>query len=173
MITNTEKVIYSNLFSASRDNIVSLIENTSNVKDPISSSGQSRKWIYSRIPDTKSADFKGYPLIVVYPSQFEPVDGGSLNGKSKFVSWEIEIELFTSDRGYGSEDGKGLIHIDSLTNDIFKTLMDISNRSILSNNNLKFSIPVSTSVNTDVLAEELVYRRSIIVTLKNRIQVSA
>jgi hypothetical protein len=144
-----------------------------NVPDPISISTEFRKWIYSRVPDVKASDFKGYPFIVINPAQFDAQVGGSMNGKSKFVSWEIEIEIFASDRGYGSADGQGLSHIDAITDDIIKTLLDMTARNALSTNNMKFSIPKSTSVTSEVLDNEMIYRRSIIATFKNRIQVSA
>lgn len=164
-------VTYQNLFSESRNNVVTII--TSNVSDPIISSAEFRKWIYSREPDVKSSDFKGYPFIIIHPSEFEPEDGGSLDGKSKFVFWTIEIEIVTSDRGYGSEDGKGLTHMDSISNSVIQQLLSITNRNTLSGANLKFSRPVPTSVVTEPIGEELTYRRSIIQTFKNRIQVSA
>jgi len=166
------EVTYSNLVSKPRENIILLITAT-NVPDPISSSTEFRKWIYSRVPDTKSIDFKGYPFIVVHPAEFDPNERGSLDGKSRFVSWEIEIEIFASDRGYGSIDGKGLAHIDAISDDILKTLLDMTIRNALSGNNLKFSRPRPTSVTTEVLDDELIYRRSIIATFENRLQVSA
>ncbi len=165
-------VTYSSLVSKVRDNIVALIT-SSNVPDPIATSSEYRKWIYSRIPDVKSADFKGYPFIVVHPAEFEVEEGGSMNGKSKFVSWQIEIEIFASDRGYGSADGQGLTHLDEISDDLLQTLLDMTIRNALSGNNLKFSNPRVTSVVTEIVGDELVYRRSIIENFKNRIQVSA
>lgn len=173
MTTTASAVNYTNLVSEVRDNVVALLENTSNVADPISGSGEFRKWIYSRVPDTKSADFKGFPFIVVHPAQFDPEVGGSMNGKSKFVSWSVEVEIFSSDRGYGSADGQGLTHMDAITDDILTTLLNKTNRNTLSANNLKFSIPRPTSVITEEFNDELIYRRSIMSTFKNRIQVSA
>lgn len=166
-------VTYSNLTSESRNNVVTLLSSTSNVVDPIVTSGEFRKWIYSRAPDTKAADFKGFPFIVVNPANYDPEVGGSMNGKSKFVSWEIEIEIFTSDRGYGGHDGQGLTHMDAITDDVVQTLSAMTNRNTLSGNNLKFSRPRLTSVTTEAIEDTLVYRRSIMATFKNRIHVSA
>ncbi|KKM25258.1 hypothetical protein LCGC14_1596790 [marine sediment metagenome] len=61
------QVTYTNLFSESRANVIALITST-NVPDPIISSAEYRKWIYSREPDVKASDFKGYPYIIVNPS---------------------------------------------------------------------------------------------------------
>jgi hypothetical protein len=167
------RVIYSNLFSESRNNVVALITQ-SNVPDPIISSAEFRKWVYSREPDVKSSDFKGYPFMIVNPADSDiEKEGGSLDGKSKFVYWDIEIEIVTSDRGYGDNDGKGLSHMDSISNNLIKTFMNKTNRNTLSTNSMNFSNVTTSSVVTEVLDNELVYRRSLIISFKSRIQVSA
>ena len=167
------QVTYQNLFSESRNNVVALVTST-NVPDPTLSSAEFRKWIYSREPDVKSADFKGYPFIVINPVDLDiEAEGGSLDGKSKFIYWDIEIEIVTSDRGYGEKDGKGLTYMDSISNSLIKTFMNITNRKTLSTNSMKFVNPTTTAVGTEVIDNELVYRRSFILSFKSRIQVSA
>lgn len=169
------QVTYQNLFSESRNNVIALITST-NVPDPTLSSAEFRKWIYSREPDVKSTDFKGYPYLIVHPCDLD-IEGeegkGSLDGKSKFVYWDIEIEVITSDRGYGETDGKGLTHMDTISNNLIKTFMNKTNRDTLSNNSMKFVNPTTTSVGTEVIANELVYRRSIMIAFKSKIKVSA
>jgi hypothetical protein len=168
-----DKVTYENLFSESRNNVLALIT-SSNVPDPTISTSEYRKWIYSREPDVKSNDFKGYPFIVVHPSDLDiEKEGGSVNMKSKFVYWDVEIEIIAGERGYGANDGKGLSHIDSISNNLIKTFMDKTNRQTLSTNSMKFVSPTTTSVGTEVIENELVYRRSIMLSFKSRIQVSA
>ena len=168
-----DQVTYQNLFSESRNNVVALVTST-NVPDPTLSSAEFRKWIYSREPDVKSADFKGYPFIVINPVDLDiEAEGGSLDGKSKFIYWDIEIEIVTSDRGYGEKDGKGLTYMDSISNSLIKTFMNITNRKTLSTNSMKFVNPTTTAVGTEVIDNELVYRRSFILSFKSRIQVSA
>ncbi len=167
-----DQVTYQNLFSESRNNVVALVTPT-NVTDPTISSAEFRKWIYSREPDVKSADFKGYPFIVINPVDLDiEAEGGSLDGKSKFIYWDIEIEIVTSDRGYGEKDGKGLTYMDSISNSLIKTFMNITNRKTLSTNSMKFVNPTTTAVGTEVLDNELVYRRSIMLSFKSKIQVS-
>ena len=169
------QVTYTNLFSESRNNVVALIT-SSNVSDPTLSSAEFRKWIYSREPDVKATDFSGYPFIIVHPVDLdiEGEDGkGSLDGKSKFVFWDVEIEIITSDRGYGEKDGTGLTNMDTISNNLIKTFMNITNRNTLSTNSMKFVNPTTTSVGNEVIENELVYRRSIILSFKSRIQVSA
>ena len=167
------QVTYTNLFSESRNNVVALIT-SSNVSDPTLSSAEFRKWIYSREPDVKSTDFKGYPCIVINPVDLDvEAEGGSLDGKSKFVFWDIEIEIVTSDRGYGEKDGNGLSYMDSISNSLIQTFMNITNRKTLGTNSMKFINPITTAVGTEVIHNELVYRRSMILSFKSRIQVSA
>ena len=169
------QVTYENLFSESRNNVVALLT-SANVPDPTNSSAGNRKWIYSREPDIKATDFKGYPIIIVYPASvdFEEEKGkGSLDMKSKPTFWDIEIEVVTSDRGYGNNDGKGLTYIDSISNDVVKTLNNKTNRITLSNNSMKFTNPSTTSVNIEDFHQERVYRRSIMVSFESRIRISA
>ena len=170
------QVTKSNLFSESRNNILALLTST-NVVDPITTSAEYRKWIYSREPDAKADEFAGYPYLIVNPTD---VDIGkkdekktSVDGKSKPVFWENEVEIVTSDRGYGSEDGKGLTHMDSISDDLVETFMNITNRKTLSNNSMKFSNATTTAVGTEVVADELVYRRSVMISFESKIQVSS
>lgn len=167
------QTVYSNLFSESRNNVVALI-NSTNVSDPTTSDSEYRKMVYSREPDIKAIDSNGYPYIIVNPADVDiDTDGGSLDGKSKTVSWDIEVEVVTSDRGYGESDGKGLTHMDTISNSLVKTFMDKTNRDTLSNNSMKFANATTTAVNTETLNNELVYRRSMILSFSSRIQISA
>ena len=167
------QVKYTNLFSESRANVIALIT-SSNVPDPTISSAEFRKWVYSREPDVKSIDFKGYPYLIVHPSDLDiEKEKGSVDGKSKFVYWDIEVEIVTSDRGYGEKDGKGLTNMDSISNSLIQTFMNITNRKTLSTNSMKFVNPTTTAVGTEVIDNELIYRRSIILSFQSRIQVSA
>ncbi len=170
-----DQVTYINLFSESRTNVVALIT-SSNVPDPTISSAEFRKWIYSREPDVKASDFKGYPYIIVRNADVD-VEGekgkGSLDGKSKPVFWDIEIEIVTSDRGYGVKDGQGASQMDTISNNFFKTFNNITNRKTLSTNSMKFCRPTTTAVIPEVRDNELVFVRSILLSFESRIQVSA
>lgn len=166
------QVNYSNIFSMSRDNVVALIT-SANVPDPVTSSAEFRKWIYSRDPDVKGSDFTGYPLLIVHPSDVDQEDKGSCDGKSKFVTWDIEIEIVTSDRAWGNNNGKGLTHMDTISNNVMKTFSNITNRKSLSANGMAFSKPTSSSAVPEVIQNELCYRRSIMLPFRSRIQVSA
>jgi hypothetical protein len=165
------QVTYSNLFSESRNNVKDLI--SANVTNPVVSSGEYRKWIYSREPDVKASDFAGYPFVIVHPSDVDVGEGGSLDGKSKMVEWNIEVEIVTSDRGYGDKDGLGLSHMDTISNSVISVLLNKTNRTTLSTNSMYFSQPTTAAVSTDIVANERVYRRSIFAPFKSRMRVSA
>ena len=167
------QVTYTNLFSESRTNILNILSDTSKLSDPTISSAEFRKWIYSREPDTKANDFAGYPFIIIHPAEVDIGDKGSVNGKSKPVSWNVEIEIVTSDRGYASRDGQGLSHMDTISNSIFQNLLNVTNRNTLSGLSMKFSQPTTSSVTSEVINNELVFRRSIFAPFRSRIQVSA
>lgn len=170
------RVTYENLFSEARANVVTLLTST-NVPDPTISSAEFRKWIYSSEPSSKNSDFKGYPCLVVNHADVdiggEEGNIGSLDGKSKPIEWDIEIEIITSDRGYGNKAGKGAAYMDTISNNVMTTFLNMTNRNTLSNQSMKFSQPTTTNVTTDIISNEKVFRRSILLPFKSRIQVSS
>ena len=167
-------ITYANLFSEPRNNIVTLISNNSNVSDPTISSAEFRKWVYSRLPDVKSNSFSGYPFIVVKSSDLNvEMENGTADGKSKVVNFDIDIEIYTSDRGYGSADGKGLSHMEAISNDVVETLMNVTNRNTLRLVGLSSAMIQPTEISEEVEKDELIYKRIIPVSFMNRISVSA
>lgn len=168
------QVTYANLFSEPRNNVVNLISDTNNVLDPITSSAEYRKWIYSRFPDVKANDFAGYPFIVIRSTDINTeIPESSGDGKSKFVNFDIDIEIYASDRGYGSADGKGLVHMESISDDVVETLMNITNRNTLKAFGLVFSTIESTQISEQDLKNERLYKRIVPLTFRNKLQVSA
>lgn len=169
------QVTRSNIFSEPRNRIVALVDDISNVADPVrGSTAEYRKWIYSRMPDVKALDFGGYPFIIVPGVGVdEPETGASLNGKSKFIDWDCEIEIFSSDRAYGHNNGKGEAYMDAISNDLWATFQDMTNRASLSSDSLKFAKITTTAVTTSIVHKERVYSRSMILSFRNRIRVSA
>ena len=168
------QVTYANLFSEPRNNVVTLISNSSNVSDPVTSSAEYRKWIYSRFPDVKAADFAGYPFIVIRSTDLATeISESSGDGKSKFVNFDIDIEIYASDRGYGYEDGRGLANMEAISNDVVETLMNMTNRNTLKSVGLAFSTIEPTAISEQDLKNERVYQRIIPLTFRNKMQVSA
>lgn len=167
------KVTYTNLFSEPRNNVVALIT-SSNVPDPTVSSAEFRKWIYSRTPDVKSSDFKGYPYLIINSTDTDiEKEEGSGDGKRKFVNFTIDIEVKTSDRGYGGNDGKGLTHMDTISNNLIKTFLNVSNRNSLALNSMEFIEPITGTVEVTNENNELIYRRVITLVFRSRMAISA
>jgi len=155
------KVNYTNLISEPRDNVVSLISDSSNVDDPVTTSAEYRKWIYSRDPSIKNTDFAGYPFLVITPARIDTSGKASLDSSRRFVDWTIDIEVVSSDYGYGDVAGKGLTHNDVITNDILQTLLDVGNRQLMRSQGMAFGKPVVSDVLIESLKQEKVYRRII------------
>ena len=167
-------ITYANLFSEPRNNVVTLISNSSNVTDPATSSAEYRKWIYSRFPDVKSAEFSGYPFIVVRSTDLNTeIPDSSADGKSKMVNFDIDIEIYTSDTAYGNTSGKGLIHMESISDDLAETFMDMTNRRTLKSYGLAFSTIEPTAISEQELKQQKVYQRIFPLTFKNKLQVSS
>ena len=99
---------------------------------------------------------------------------GSLDNKTKMVNWTIEVEVITSDRGYGGKDGKGLTHMDAISDSLISIFASATNKTTLRNNGIAFATPESTPVTPNgTIHNELVYERSFIYTFKSRKRVSA
>ncbi|HED06094.1 MAG TPA: hypothetical protein ENI61_05355 [Ignavibacteria bacterium] len=166
------QVGYTNLFSEPRNEVVSLLT-SSNVPDPVISSSEFRKWIYSRIPDIKSNNFQGYPFLIVSPTDVDFETGEtSGDGKHKFVNFNIDIEIRASDRGYDGKSGNGLIHIDTISNNLIKTFSNIINRNSLANNSLELINSETSNVETLNDKNELIYRRVITISFRSRLAIS-
>lgn len=167
------KVTYTNLFSEPRNLVIALIT-SSNVTDPTVSSSEYRKWIYSRPPDVKSTDFKGYPFIIVGPVEIDTEKAdGSGDGKHKFVNFEMDVEIRTSDRGFNERDGKGLSDVDTISNGIIQTFSNVSNRNSLALNSLEFIEILTDSVEILRESNELIYRRVVTLSFRSRLAISA
>jgi hypothetical protein len=168
------QITYENLFSESRNNVVSLISDKSNVSDPVTSSAEYRKWIYSRFPDVKSTEFSGYPFIVIRSTDLNTeIPNSSADGKSKFVNFDIDVEIYTSDTAYGDLSGKGLAHMEVISDDLAQTFMDMTNRNTLKSCGLAFSTIEPTDISEQELKQQKVYQRIFPLTFRNKMQVSA
>jgi hypothetical protein len=164
------RVTSSTIFSAAWQNVYDLVNARANIADP---SGQTtRKFVYGREPDVKSAGFLGFPYIIVHgvSSTFK---GTTVDMKGSEVSFTCVVEVVTSDRGFGASDGQGLTQLDAISDDLVETFNKVSNRKTLSNNNLSFSRPDTSDVVAEPLHNTLTFRRSFFLNFKARMQVSA
>ena len=158
-------VTYSNLASQSWQNIYDVINNRTNVPDPYSSAY--RKFVYTRDPDVKNAGFAGYPYIIVNDPEFSESGQRTTDGKSAFIEFSAEIEIVSSERGYGNEDGKGSQYIKTIADDILATLNDPTIRNTFMNTGgMLMSRPRATSASVEPLHDTLVWRKSIFVSFK-------
>jgi hypothetical protein len=163
------RVTSSTIFSAAWQNVYELVNNRSNISDP---SGQTtRKFVYSRDPDVKSAGFAGFPYIIVHgvSSAFK---GVTVDMKGGEVSFTCRVEVVTCDRGFGASDGQGLTQLDAISDDLVETFNKVSNRKTLANNNLAFSRPDTSDVVVEPIHNTLTYRRTFFLNFKSRMQVS-
>ena len=160
-------VDHTNFTSEVRVNILALLDNRSNVGDPVTgSSANFRKMFYTRHPDNKSLDFHGYPYVVLHPSAINFPGRQTVDIKKKEINWSIEIEVVASDREANNMVGKGMAHMDAISDDIVKTLNNTTNLTTLRNNAIKnVRVDVGTVVDT-VLDNVLVFNRSFLVTCR-------
>ena len=166
-------VTYTNLFSEPRVRVVALIT-SSNVPDPTISSSEFRKWVYSREPDVKSSNFKGYPFLIVGGTDVDTErEDGSGDGKHKFVNFSIRTEIRTSDRGFGEADGQGLSQMDTISNSFIQTFSNTTNRNTLALNALEFIEIETDTVESLIEKNELIYRRVITLSFRSRLAISA
>jgi len=171
-----DRVDYTKLYSEAWQNVYDLINNRSNVVDPLSStSAEFRKFVYTREPDVKSSDFAGYPYVIVRNAakDEEEQKGKTLDGKSKFLMWEVEVVVVTSDRGEGERDGQGATQLDTISNDVDQTLNDATNRQTLRDNGL-YHVKVTGSRGFPEPREnELTFRRTFVILFMGKMQVTS
>ena len=115
-------VTISNVFSESRNQVVSIIN--SNVVDPkVGSANSRRRWIYREFPDTTSRDFAGYPFIVITSPELED-NIQDLQGCLSNGELNLSIECYAEFNDVNAR-------IDTLSNGVYSTLRDYTNRRTL------------------------------------------
>lgn len=165
----------SNLLSEPWNNIQSILNNRSLVPDPTSpSASEFRKWIYSRAPDLKKANFSDYPYIICYPATTHignQAESGrvSVDGNARMVNWNVEIEIVSCDRGWNNQEGKGQQWLDTVSNSVVSALNNA--RATLRQNGLMDLGIDATDVVVETEADTLVFRRSILLSARRRFKV--
>ena len=169
-----EEVTYSNLVTAVRDNIVEIIQD--NVTDPISSASYKRKWLYSRTPDTKSRDFSGFPYIVIPSPQISLSNSKtgqhSIDMSKREVTWETEITIHASDRGWANNNGRGLEFVNLISNQLLMNFLDIDLRQQLHDVGMFFSTPEISRVDVIEQNNTLLYEVSVFLSFSVRMRTS-
>lgn len=168
------RVTYANILSEAWNNLYQLISSSSNVNDPSVGSGEFRKWVYTRPPDTTATNFAGYPYIVIPPVDVDTNAGRkSVDGNRRMIGWGCDIEVVTCDREWNNRDGKGATDNDAISEDVIQTLNSLTNRNTMATNGLK---DVGVNASSMLIESEegvLVYRRIIMVRFDTRMAVSA
>ena len=154
----------STMLSQAWQNVYDIVNNKSYVADPTTVSTQSRKWIYSREPDIKAMDFQEFPYIIVNPATLSFGKLRSGNRQLRSVSWSIIIEVVTCDRGFSNSDGKGMTHLDVISDDIIEAFNNETVQNTLRANGLLGSTPNVTAAVAEDFSNTKIYRRSIALT---------
>ncbi len=129
-VTDSGVVTKNNLISQSYANIYNLLNNRSNVPDPLDTSG-ARKLVYSRLPDVSGLNFSGYPIIVIKRATLDdPLEERSVDKTRGKIFWEFEIEVRSSDNIL-NHASNGASYCEQIMDNILKTINDITNRKAL------------------------------------------
>lgn len=160
----------SNLYSQTFWNIFNLINNRSNVADPVDATG-SRKFVYAHEPESESRNFDGYPLIVINPASISRGERHTGDDKNAEINGELVVEVRSSDNYFRRKtatdnEGKGLSFLDSMSDAVLQTLNNVTNRGTLRGNNIGFVIVESRGVEYVPVKGDLIYVREFIVTTK-------
>ena len=138
MVTETAKITVSKTFSQPFWNLYNLINNRSNVPDPIhpkdtSETPRSRKFVYRRKPNF-GRGFLGFPFIIVRSTK--PTSGAGSADRSKVMKdYDNMIEVYAQDTSSDETgDPAGAETRDQIANNIAKTLDNVTNRKTLRNN---------------------------------------
>jgi hypothetical protein len=152
------KVIKSNLLSESWQNVYDLLNDSSNIKNPVGN----KKWVYSREPSVKSVDFSGFPYLVVSPSVVDFGDEQTCDGQLKSVNFSVQVDVVTSDSM--RDKGKGAVWNDQICDEIISLFNSSIVRNTLRGNGLFFSVPNVSSVVVDEVSQTTVFRRTILLS---------
>lgn len=167
----------SNVFSAIRDNIVSLIEK--NIKNPVSNSKFNTKTnIYDRQPDLKAFNFKDFPYIIVQYPQIDIStndDFGTLDMNTKRYEWDLEIVVHATERAFGNNRNKKGAET---TTDIADQLIEMFDSSqikrYLHDQGFFFSKPDISNVSpVSQISNTLIYEFTMTFTFSNRTNIQS
>ncbi len=128
----------STIAEQSHANIYNLINNRTNVQDPVkptdTGTTRSRKMVHVRFPDETARNFpknSGYPYIVV--SRTKPAKRtGSGSGTKSMMDFDIFIGVYAQQGSHDSlGDPEASVQINKLTDSIRATLDNVSNQKTL------------------------------------------
>ncbi len=167
---NSQAVTRINVFSQSYINVFNLLNLRTNIQDPLGNI--ERKMFYKKYPSVKGRGFEGYPLIVLSPINSTPENRVFDTTRADNII-RIEGEVVSSNRMDSKHSGKGAEYLDLISDDMFKTLMNASNKTTLRGYNmanLDLSFDPTDSEDRQGIS---VFVRSFTISFKTRMVVSA
>jgi len=131
----------SNLYTQGFWNHFNLLNNRSNVVDPVDASGN-RKFVYADEPDPLASGFDGYPLVVVNPVSLSNGERRTLDSRKREVKGELSVEVWSSTRYPNKRTADhplavALTHLNDISDDIIQALGDVTNKQSLRDNGIK------------------------------------
>ena len=173
-IANSANLTASNLISQSFANLFNLINNKSNVSDPLSTNS-TRQFVYSREPNVAHQKFEGYPFIIVWPTRASFSQYNLAQDTSK-IDFDFMVEVRCTDNLRGKEgEGKAgrtaQTYLDEISDDIIATLNNSTNRKIL--NAYGQGTPLIDTQDIDAIDvnDSLVWVRIMMVSFKKRLRI--
>ena len=156
VVPDSARVTASKIATQPFANIYNLINNRSNVPDPVDTTGN-RKFVYTRFPHI-GRKFVGFPFVIVRRTM--PSKGrNTVNLSKTFRSFDFIIEVMCQDKDSDSEaNPNALVQCNDITDNIIKTLENRSNRLTLINQgmaNLEYDIE---SVDDDEFEGRSIFR---------------
>ena len=136
MVEDSGKITIDKVASQALWNLYNLINNRSNVPDPLNPSDtgttRTRKMVYTSMPDFGGNFFKsGFPFIIVHSAK--PSKGKSTADLTKtFRNYDLMVEVYAQDLDGDTTGNKvGIDQRSTIVNNIIKTLESPSNRKTL------------------------------------------
>ena len=172
-INSSGNLTNANLLSQSFANLFNLLNNKSNVPDPLNSNS-TRQFVYSREPNILHQKFEGYPFVIIWPTRASFSEFNLAQDTSK-IDFDFMIEVRCTDNlrgleGSGKAGRTAQIYLDEISDDIIKTLLDSNNRKILNVYGLGTPVVDTQDIDAQDVNDDLVWVRNIMVTFKKRLR---
>src|SRR3989344_5481481 len=172
MVQSSGTVNYSNLFTQSHANIFNLLNNRTNVPDPEDSQGN-RRFVYVREPRDLATTFSGFPVIIIPPIELSE-DIVTVDGNKATVTFSIMIRIMTKDHNTSrSGTASGASALDSISDNVLKTLNNESNRKTLRSQGMSSIKIISTPTTYEETHDHMMFVREIEVRLSHMLKVVA
>lgn len=161
--------------SSAHENIFSVIDTRSYVKDPKhpNSNEKNRVFVYDADPLAKGINFGDFPYIVV---EFPTIEMSkvSVDGKHKDVFWSHRITVRTIRDGssnVGNSIGKS--DMQSISDDLFETFNSEAVKIVLRGYNMHKMVLEKNRVETMAVDQRLIYEAQYTLSYTERLAVSA